>query len=120
MYLHLAIVACKTSDYESRYIFFRYRFVTVFIFQNTFQENRIKLEAILPIQKDEEISTRYTTPQLGTMRRQQLLQNQWYFSCQCKRCLDPYELGSLTNSVMCPLCQKGAMVPKNPTKLISQ
>jgi len=83
-------------------------------------ENRIKLEAILPIKKDEEITTRYTTPQLGTMRRQQLLQNQWYFSCQCKRCLDPYELGSLTNSVMCPICQKGAMVPKNPTKLISQ
>ena len=90
------------------------------VYKSIFQENRIKLEAILPIRKDEEITTRYTTPQLGTMRRQQLLQNQWYFSCQCKRCLDPYELGSLTNSVMCPICQKGAMVPKNPTKLISQ
>lgn len=81
--------------------------------------NIIELEAMVIIKKGEEICTRYTTPQLGTIRRQQLLQSQWYFSCQCRRCVDPYELGSLTNSVMCPLCKTGAMVPQEPTKITS-
>ena len=64
--------------------------------------------------------SRYTTPQLGTMRRQQLLQSQWYFSCQCQRCLDPHELGSEANSVICNRCKIGVMVPLDPTKITSE
>lgn len=80
----------------------------------------IELYAVMPIKKGEEITTRYTTPQLGTMRRQQLVQSQWYFTCQCKRCLDPTELGSHTNSAMCPNCQDGIILPQQPTNLTSK
>jgi hypothetical protein len=80
----------------------------------------MQLIAMLPIKKGEEITTRYTTPQLGTIRRQQMLQSQWYFSCRCRRCLDPTELGSFVNSVMCPECKIGTMVPLEPTKLMSK
>ena len=79
----------------------------------------IELHAILPIKEGEEITTRYTTPQLGTMRRQQLVQSQWYFTCQCKRCLDPTELGTQANSAMCPNCSSGIIVPATPTNLTS-
>jgi len=82
-------------------------------------DNLIELYAVMPIKKGEEITTRYTTPQLGTMRRQQLVQSQWYFTCQCKRCLDPTELGSHTNSAMCPNCQDGIILPQQPTNLTS-
>ena len=84
------------------------------------QENVLELRAIMPIKKNEEITTRYTTPQLGTMGRQQVLQRQWFFSCQCPRCHDPYEMGALTNSVMCFECKTGVMVPLDPTKLTSK
>ena len=80
----------------------------------------IELHAILPIKKGEEITTRYTTPQLGTMRRQQLVQSQWYFTCQCTRCLDPTELGTFNNSALCPECKTGVLVPLEPTNLTSK
>ena len=58
----------------------------------------------MPIKKGEQIYTRYTTPQLGTLKRQQLLQSLWYFSCDCQRCIDPTECGSMTNALMCTEC----------------
>lgn len=83
-------------------------------------EHVLELISVLPIQKGEEISTRYTPPQLGTIRRQQLVQTQWYFSCRCHRCLDPTEKGSMLNSLKCTSCQTGYMLPKDPTQLGSK
>lgn len=79
------------------------------------------MKALLPVKKGEQIYTRYTPPQLGTIRRQQLLQKQWYFACDCKRCTDPTECGSMTNALMCPKCatQNGIMLPDNPIQIES-
>ena len=43
--------------------------------------------------RGEEVSTRYTTPQLGSHQRVQDIQRTWHFVCQCPRCLDPTEFG---------------------------
>ena len=87
------------------------------------QEVVLGLKAILPIKMGEQIYTRYTTPQLGTIRRQQVLQKQWYFACDCKRCKDPTECGSMTNTLMCPKCseesKQGFILPDNPIQIQS-
>ena len=54
-----------------------------------------------------------------TLRRQFLLQNQWYFSCECRRCQDPTECDTMGNSIICTFCKndgdaKHFMLPKNP------
>ena len=69
----------------------------------------------------EDITTRYTTPQWGTFRRQQLLQNQWHFVCRCRRCEDPTEAGTMMNAIRCQKenngdrC-RGMALPKEPTR----
>ena len=82
------------------------------------------LKCTIPIKKGEPIFTRYTTPQTGTIRRQQNLQNTWYFSCDCQRCLDPTECGSMTNALKCSHCldkrqDTGFMLPDNPRNINS-
>ena len=59
------------------------------------------------------------SPQLGTIRRQQLLQCHWHFSCQCQRCLDPTEFGTMANSLKCFDCPNGYLVPNDPTNVDS-
>ena len=56
-----------------------------------------------PCLRGEEISTRYTTPQLGSYQRIQDIQKTWHFVCQCPRCLDPTEFG---NKTILPFRQK--------------
>ena len=81
--------------------------------------------AAVKIAKGEEITTRYTTPQWGTFRRQQLTQNYWNFTCRCARCVDPTEMGSMLNAVVCQKCLKdddsyGFILPSDPTSLKSE
>ena len=54
-----------------------------------------------------------------SLRRQFLLQNQWYFSCECRRCQDPTECDTMGNSITCTFCNneddsKHFMFPRNP------
>ena len=50
-----------------------------------------------------------------------MLQNHWYFSCQCERCTDKTELGTMINAVRCKSeCEKGFLLPENPTDLSSK
>ena len=84
-----------------------------------FQEYVLKLKATSAIKKGDEIFTRYTPPQLMSLRRQFLLQNQWYFSCGCRRCLDPTECDTMGNSIICSICYndnktKDVMLPRDP------
>ena len=82
----------------------------------------LTLRAILPIPKGEQIYTRYTPPQLTSLRRQFLLQSQWYFSCECRRCQDPTECETMGNAIKCCFYHEEEsstkkqhfMLPKNP------
>ena len=37
-----------------------------------------------------------------------------YFDCECARCSDPTELGSHTNTLLCPACRAGHLLPLHP------
>ena len=102
------------------------------------------MENIDPCCRGEEISTRYTTPQLGSYQRIQDIQKTWHFVCQCPRCLDPTEFGnnltlrqkcptfclsvhnktyldkmftkgSMMSAVKCERCDSGYLLPRLPT-----
>ena len=93
-------------------------------FRYIFQEYFLRLNAVVAIKKGEEIFTRYTPPQLTTIRRQHLLQSQWHFSCECRRCQDPTECGTMGNAIKCHFehddnDDKNYMLPQNPTDLDS-
>ena len=49
-----------------------------------------------------------------------MTQNYWHFVCRCTRCLDPTEMGSMLNAVGCSLCEKGYLLPADPTCLKSE
>ena len=88
----------------------------------------MELRSILPIKKGEQIFTRYTPPELVSLKRQSLLQTQWYFSCDCRRCVDPTECGTMGNAIKCCFpheeddssTNEYYMLPKNPRDLDSE
>ena len=52
--------------------------------------------------------------------RQQMTQNEWHFSCQCPRCRDPTEMGTMMTAVRCEKCKSnGFLLPTRPTELKS-
>ena len=40
----------------------------------------------------------------GILDRQRVLEDQWYFKCGCRRCTDPSDCGSWSNSISCTQC----------------
>eukprot|EP00094_Tigriopus_californicus_P008225 TCALIF_07921-PA protein Name:"Similar to msta Protein msta, isoform A (Drosophila melanogaster)" AED:0.43 eAED:0.43 QI:0/-1/0/1/-1/1/1/0/369 len=89
--------------------------------KNADGNSSIELVATMEIPKGHEISTRYATPQWGTIRRQQMLQSHWYFACRCARCLDPTECGTMLNAVKCWECSStGYLLPIDPLNIGSQ
>lgn len=54
-----------------------------------------------------------------SLRRQFLLQSQWFFSCECRRCQDPTECNTMGNAITCTFCnndddKKQFMLPRDP------
>ena len=60
----------------------------------------------------EEVLTSYQQPTMCTLRRRSELAAGWYFSCTCHRCLDPTELGSHMNTLICPSCALPTLLPR--------
>ncbi|XP_018026373.1 SET domain-containing protein SmydA-8 isoform X1 [Hyalella azteca] len=79
-----------------------------------FAEGYHVVRASTPIPKGTVLSINYTSSMLGTQSRQKHLSFTKLFRCQCKRCLDPTELGTHISSVRCRACKKGLLVPQNP------
>jgi len=48
-----------------------------------------------------------------------LLSSYWFFDCECPRCLDPTEMGSLMSAVKCSDCESGNLLPIDPKDLDS-
>merc|ERR1712066_121359 len=46
--------------------------------------------------------------------RREAIRSGWYFDCTCPRCSDPRELGANTNTVLCPACTTGHLLPSQP------
>ncbi|XP_046389919.1 SET domain-containing protein SmydA-8-like [Ischnura elegans] len=60
------------------------------------------------------ITHNYAGTLVSTIERRESLRKGKYFECTCKRCQDPYELGTNLGSLKCPKCSKGPVVSKNP------
>lgn len=66
------------------------------------EENfKITVRASIPIKKGEHITTMYTHALWGTQARREHLKETKYFSCECKRCVDPTELGTYLSALRC-------------------
>lgn len=68
-------------------------------------EMNVIIRAAVDIKKGEHLTTSYTDPMWGTSSRQMHLRTTKYFQCQCKRCLDPTELGTNFSSIKCNSCR---------------
>ncbi|XP_068222617.1 uncharacterized protein [Palaemon carinicauda] len=68
------------------------------------EKGELVLRAIDYIPKGAIVSISYTDPQWSTIVRQNHLQKCKQFSCTCKRCLDPTELGTFIGSLICVRC----------------
>uniref|UniRef100_V5G4W8 Protein msta, isoform B n=1 Tax=Anoplophora glabripennis TaxID=217634 RepID=V5G4W8_ANOGL len=71
------------------------------IFENEPSGYKITVKAAVPIQSGEHITTMYTHCLWGTQARREHLKETKYFSCKCKRCCDPTELGSYLSALRC-------------------
>ena len=94
-----------------------------------FPDYHLELRSQIPIQRGEEISTRYISATIGkrwqitllnmsnnsflagNMRRREDIRKFWFFDCKCKRCSDSTELGSYMSAVTCFACKRGFLLP---------
>ncbi|XP_060523200.1 uncharacterized protein LOC132700097 [Cylas formicarius] len=61
----------------------------------------LTVKASVPISKGDHISTMYTHTLWGTQARREHLKETKYFTCKCRRCGDPTELGSYLSALKC-------------------
>lgn len=74
---------------------------TYHVFGEPTQNYKITLKAAVRIKKGEHISTMYTHALWGTQARREHLMESKYFSCHCRRCKDPTELGTYLSALRC-------------------
>lgn len=76
---------------------------------------RLTARTAIDVEEGSKLYTTYTYTLSGTMVRQAALKSTKYFTCQCKRCLDPTELGTHFSSLKCQKCDNGVIVSSKPT-----
>ena len=47
----------------------------------------------------------------GNVRRRDDIRKYWFFDCECRRCVDPTELGTHMSSIRCFTCSTGFLLP---------
>ncbi|XP_030751722.1 SET domain-containing protein SmydA-8-like isoform X1 [Sitophilus oryzae] len=72
--------------------------------------------ASIDINENEPIYFNYSNILQGNQERQQHLLEGKYFSCRCRRCRDPTELGTEISSIVCHKCRKGLLRMKEIEK----
>uniref|UniRef100_A0A1I8NZ76 SET domain-containing protein n=1 Tax=Stomoxys calcitrans TaxID=35570 RepID=A0A1I8NZ76_STOCA len=66
------------------------------------------------VRKDETITLSYAYTLQGTLKRREFMQAGKLFWCCCKRCSDPYELGTDCSAIVCAKCKTGLIRSINP------
>ncbi|EDS26607.1 conserved hypothetical protein [Culex quinquefasciatus] len=79
------------------------------------KDYRLTARTAIDVEEGSKLYTTYTYTLSGTMVRQAALKSTKYFTCQCKRCLDPTELGTHFSSLKCQKCDNGVIVSSKPT-----
>lgn len=72
----------------------------------------LELRSQNTIKQGEEITTRYVSSTFGNVRRRDDIRQHWFFDCQCKRCCDVTEMGTLMSAVRCFDCP-GYLLPRH-------
>ncbi|RVE48791.1 hypothetical protein evm_006565 [Chilo suppressalis] len=83
-------------------------------------DHQMTVKAVKPIRAGTEIFTCYTGTLWGTPARRMHLYKTKHFLCQCERCADPTERGTLLGALKC-FSQEcpGSLLPVEPLKLSS-
>ena len=79
----------------------------------------VTVRAQSAIKKGQEITIQYISFVYGHLKRKRQITNCWLFECQCKRCLDPTEMGSNLSAVKCKACQHGFSLPMDAANINS-
>lgn len=74
---------------------------TFHYFGDDLEQYKIIVRAAAGIRKGENITTMYTHALWGTQARREHLRETKYFSCTCKRCEDPTEMGTYLSALRC-------------------
>lgn len=74
----------------------------------------IIIRAATFIKKGDRLSINYSDPIWGTATRQIHLKETKHFTCTCRRCKDPTELGTFYSGIKCFGCESGYFLSKNP------
>lgn len=79
--------------------------------------HRIIIKASEAISPGEMITVCYSNQYsvFGTVRREDIFRNVGGFTCKCRRCVDPSELGSFASGILCEHCMVGYKLPEFPT-----
>lgn len=78
---------------------------------------RIEVITAAPIKKGEMLTIFYSTRYAlyGTLKRNVLMEDIAHFQCKCTRCRDKTELETYMSAVKCSNCEKGYLLPVQPT-----
>jgi len=69
------------------------------------------LEAARTIMPGTELTITYSDYMMSHLQRKRFLSEQWHFNCQCPRCTDPTEFGTMTSGLPCNACSTGLLLP---------
>jgi len=75
-------------------------------------------KAVTDIRKGEELSTNYLHYHyhfFGLTYRNPELSSFWHFNCDCRRCKDPSEFSTFSDSLVCSECTVGRLLPLKDT-----
>ncbi|XP_039950193.1 SET domain-containing protein SmydA-8 isoform X1 [Bactrocera neohumeralis] len=75
---------------------------------------KIRLRAMCNLNEGQQLQHSYTYTLNGTSQRQEHLKNGKFFTCECKRCKDPTELGTNFSTFKCSKCEEGWLLSTNP------
>ena len=73
----------------------------------------VRVVARREILSGEEITIHYVPASLGQPARWVRLSSDWYFHCQCPRCLDVTEFGTFVSAIKCSRCREGLILPEH-------
>ncbi|XP_014098807.1 SET domain-containing protein SmydA-8 isoform X1 [Bactrocera oleae] len=75
---------------------------------------KIRLRAMCNLDEGQQLQHSYTYTLNGTSQRQEHLKTGKFFTCECKRCKDPTELGTNFSTFKCSKCEDGWLLSTNP------
>ncbi|XP_013101327.2 SET domain-containing protein SmydA-8 isoform X2 [Stomoxys calcitrans] len=78
------------------------------------EDYRIRLRAMVDLESGQQLQHSYSYTLYGTAQRQEHLKAGKYFTCDCKRCKDPAELGTNFSTFKCSKCEDGWLLCQDP------